>query len=378
MGTYCVNMDVTSLFPPLDKEWHKVSKKRYGSQFMRGEFDRLPVDPMMLAHSTVACGYRIRDFYENPQLGSHCLAYIQELYDLLPVTKYYFSHPWLTELGLVLKPMEFMAPVPDNVAVSSPEDVDNLRVPDVAELEKGYTYNRLVEGYTYIQKNMPERFVPMAYCPEPVGSGAALCGLEQFLMYTIMEMDIAQKLVRTYVDTAINGAAAIAKRYGMAMISTGAVFANSDIMSPETIKALSPHNVEYLVKQAFMRGAGPQVFYHFCGNHGDDIHLFHNIVFAPFTIMHIGYKGQQPFPADLMKEMFGKKATIMPSVDTKLFTVPNPKAIYEQAKWQLLAGRDSPNGFILGTCCEVPPMSPPGNILALIRAAEDFGRYGDW
>lgn len=372
-------MDVPSLFPPLDKEWQKKSKKRYASQFMCGEFDRLPVDPMMLSHSTVACGYRIRDFYEQPQLGAHCLAYIQELYDLLPVTKYYFSHPWLRELGLTMRPMEYTAPVPENVVVVDPEDVEKLHVPDTAEIEKGYTYNRLVDAYSYIQKNMPERFVPMAYCPEPVGAGAALCGLEQFLMYTITEMELAKKLVRIYVDTAVNGAEAIAKRYGMAMISTGAVFANSDVMSPDTIDQLAPGNIEYLVKQAFMRGAGPQVFYHFCGNHAGDYHLFTDrIVFAPFTIMQMGYHGQDPFPARILKEQYGRKATIMPSVDTKLFTVPNPRAIYEQAKMQLLEGRDSPNGFILGTTCEVPPMSAPGNILALVRAAEDFGRYGDW
>lgn len=372
-------MDVPSLFPPLDGEWHKKSKKRYGSQFMCGEFDHLPVDPMMLSHSTVACGYRIRDFYEQPELGAHCLAYIQELYDLLPVTKYYFSYPWLRELGITMRPMEFTAPVPTNVVVNEPEDVEKLHIPDIAEMEKGYTYNSLVNANTYIQKHMPERFVPLAYCPEPVGSAASLCGLEAFLMYTLTDMDIAKKLVSIYVETALNGAEAIANRYGTATISTGAVFANSDIMSPETIGELSPRTVEYLVKEAFMRGAGPQVFYHFCGNHADDYHLFtEHLVFAPFTVMQMGYHGKDPFPARIMKEEFGNKCTIMPTVDTKLFTVPNPRAIYEQAKKQLLEGRDSPNGFILGTSCEVPPMSPPGNILALVRAAQDFGRCGDW
>lgn len=334
---------------------------------------------MMLGHATVACGYRIRDFYEHPELGAHCLAYAQELYDLLPVTKYYFAHAWLPELGVNLRPMELTAPVPDNVVVNDPEDVEKLRVPDVDEIKKGYTYNRLVQGYTYIQKELPERFVPIAYCPEPVGSGASLCGLEQFLLYTLMDMDIAQKLVRTYVDTAVNGADAIAQRYGSATITTGAVFANSDIMDPATIEALSPHNIVHLVKQAFMRGAGPQIFYHFCGNHGDDYHLFTDtLIFSPFTIIQMGYMGKDHFPGALLKELFGTRATVMASIDTKMFTVPRPKAIYDACKEQLLGARDSPNGCILGTCCEVPPFSPPGNILAMVRAAEDYGSYGMW
>ncbi len=372
-------MDTAELFPPIDLDWQNKSRKRYAAAVLGGDADRIPVDPMMLSHSTVACGHTIRDFYEKPKLGAHCLAYIQQLYDLLPVTKYYFAHPWMPELGIRLKFMDYTPPVPENVVVVEPEDVDLLEVPDSEEIKKGFTFTRLTEAYDYIREKLPQMFVPISPCPEPEGSGAGLAGLEQFLMWTITDMDLALKLVRKYTDTAVSGAEALAKRYGMALLTTGSVLANSDIMPPETIDKVAADNLEYLVKSAFTRGAGPQVFYHFCGNHENDYHLFINkIIYSPLTIVHMGYKGREVFPAGELKEAFGDKATIMPSVDTKRFIVPNPRAIYDEAARQIQDGRDSPKGFILGTTCEVPPFSPPGNLLALVRAAKDHGTYGTW
>ena len=366
-------------FPEINGDWLKRAKRRYAASFMGGEFDRLPVDPMMLSHATVACGYTIRDFYEIPELGAHCLAYVQEMYDLLPVTKYYFAHPWLPELGIELRYMDKTAPVPVNTVVKDPEDVEKLHIPDLKEIEKGYTYNRLTGASRYIKEKLPDMFIPLAYCPEPVGSAAELCGIEEFLMWTETERDLVKKLIDVYVETAITGAEALANAYGSALISTGAVLENSDTMSPETIKDISPPALEKLVKGCLMKGAGPQIFYHFCGNRSMDHDFYVNdIVITPFTIVQMGYYDRDPFPARIMKEKFGTRATIMPSVDTKLFVLPNIMNIYEQAKKQVIEGRDSKMGCILGTCCEVPPNSHSANIRALVKAAEDFGRYGMW
>lgn len=372
-------MDTGPPFPPINKSWLERSRKRYASAVIGMEADRIPVDPMMLSHSTVCCGYSIRDFYEKPKLAVQCMAYAQEMYDLLPVTKYYFAHPWLTELGINLKFMDLTAPVPTNVVAEDAEGVEAIRVPSKEEIIKGFTYQRLTGAMDYVKEKIPDMFVPLAYCPEPIGSAAHLCGLEQFLMWTVTEMDLVKKLISIYVDTAITAAGAIADRYGMAVLNTGAVFENSDTMSPDTIREISPPALNTLVRGCLVKGAGPQIFYHFCGNHKDDYMLYKDtITFTPLTIMQIGYWDRDVFSAAVMKEAFGTTCTIMPSVDTKLFVYPDPGKIYDQARAQILGGRDSPKGFILGTACEVPPISTPANIHALVKAAEDFGSYGSW
>ncbi len=121
------------------------------------------------------------------------------------------------------------------------------------------------------------------------------------------------------------------------------------------------------------------MLYHLCGNHETDYKVFKDrLVFTPFTIMHAGYMGREVFPSDVLIKEFGGIATIMGSVDTKIMILPNPKRVYEQAKEQLLRGRDSKNGYILGTACELPPDSYPANVFALVQAARDYGTYGSW
>ncbi len=363
---------------PVNDEWLKKAKKRYASAVIGAPgADRIPVDPMMLSHSTLMYGHTIREFYENPKLAVQCLAHAQEHYDLLPVTKYYFAHPWLPELGIDLKFMDLTAPVPVNTIISGPEDAEKIEVPDTNEILRGYTYNRLVDAMDYIKEEITDMFVPLAYVPEPVGAGAELCGLEQFFMWTQTEMDLAKKLVDIYIETATNGAECIAKRYGNAVLNTSAVLENSDTMSPEKIKEISPPALNKLVRGCLSKGAGPQIFYHFCGNHQDDYMLYPGrIVITPLTIVQMGYFGRTEFPAEIMKDVYGKLCTIMPSVDTKLFVIENnQRTVYEHARRQIINGMDTKCGLILGTTCEVPPISYGYNIESLVKAAEDFGKY---
>lgn len=364
----------------IDGEWLKKAKKRYASAVVGGsDADRPPVDPMMLSHSTLMYGHTIRDFYENPKLAVTCLAKAQEHYDLLPVTKYYFAHPWLPELGIKLRFMDLTAPVPTNVVVNDPEDADKIHIPGTEEIKNGYSFQRLTGAMDYIKAEIPGMFVPLAYIPEPVGAGAELCGLEQFFMWLQNEMDLAKKLVDVYIQTATAGAEAIAKRYGNAVLNTSAVLENSDTMSPGMIAEISPPALKKLVKGCLEKGAGPQIFYHFCGNHSDDYMLYPGrIVITPLTIVQMGYYGREQFPARLLKEAYGRLCTIMPSVDTKLFVIENnQRKIYDCAMKQLEEGYDSSCGFILGTACEVPPTSFGYNIEALVSAARDFGKQHD-
>jgi len=332
-----------------------------------------------LSHASVACGNTIGDFYRYPDLGAHCVAYASQVYDLLPVTHWYFSLSWVAEMGLDIQYMETMPPVPKAPIISSPNEVDDVEVVSVEELNKGWTMKHYNKANEYVQKYLPEMFIPMVNVSDITGSAAQLCGVENFVMWALCEPDAAHTLVDRYTETAINGAEAVSKKYGMATISTGSVLANNDIFSDEMVAEYSAKYLRKLVNGAFRRGAGPQVFYHLCGNHETDYKVIkEHAVWSPFTIVNIGYKGREVFPADIMAKEFGNLATIMPSVDTRLMIMPNAMRVYQQAKEQIIAGRDSANGFILGTACEVPSYSHPANIHALVQAAKDFGTYGTW
>jgi uroporphyrinogen decarboxylase len=379
-------MGYEEMFPAMDKRWHDNATKRFASPFVDNPHDRIDVDPIILSAAAVACGYTIRDFYEKPELGIHCVGYISHLYDLLPVTHWFFSLPWVTELGLKLVYKETLPPISTGPIYSAPEDVDKMHVPSKEELVNAQAkYGQLATVpmfyriYDYVAKNLPMTLVPISYGFDLVGAAAEMVGVENFIMWTFTEPEAADKLVDKYTQTSINGAEALADKYGSAMLIVGSVLANNDIFNDEGVERYSVKNMYKYVDGCFKRGAGPQVFYHLCGNHETDYKLFRDgLMWSPFTVFHIGYKGRHPFPSSLLKQNFQDRATCMGSVDTKLMIDPNPNKVYNQAKEQLLGGRDSKKGYILGTSCETPPYTIPGQMLALVKAARDFGTYGTW
>jgi uroporphyrinogen decarboxylase len=373
-------MGYEELFPKNDLGgWHANAAKRFASPFVDNFHDRIDVDPIILSKAAVQCGFTIRDFYEKPELGIHCVGYISELFDLLPVTHWFFSLPWVRELGITLEYKDTLPPVPTGPVLSGPEDVEKMVPIGKEELLKGSTVPLFYNLYDYVQKNLGHTLVPISYGFDIVGAAAELIGVEEFIMWTFTETEMAHKLVDTYVQTSVNGAECLADKYGFAMLIVGSVLANNDIFADEQVEDFSAKKMGYYVDQCFRRGAGPQIFYHMCGNHETSYKVFKkNLVWSPFTVTHIGYQGPKVFPSDLLKKEFQDVSTCMGSVDTKLMINANPAKVYEQAKGSLLAGRDAKKGFILGTSCETPPYTIPGNLLAMTRAARDFGTYGTW
>ena len=98
-------------FPAWDMNWSATAHKRFASPFVDNPHDRIDVDPIMLSHAAVACGYSIRDFYEKPELGIHCVGYASEMYNLISVTHWFFSLPWVTELGVKLEYKDSLPPI---------------------------------------------------------------------------------------------------------------------------------------------------------------------------------------------------------------------------------------------------------------------------
>jgi len=374
-----MSVDVGSIIPPSNEKWHKHAEKRFASPFTGQKFDRIDVDAMMLSHASLVSGYSINDFYTQPELGAACVANASEMYDLIPMTHWYFSLPWVAEMGAEVQFQPLLPPVVKEPNIKDLEMVDKLEVPDVKELEGGFTGKLMTRAQDYIQKNTPNKFVPMTYTSDLTGGGAQLCGIENFIMWTITERDAANTLIDKYMQVAVNGAELMARRYGSAFISTGSVLANNDIFADKDVEELSAKYLHKFIDKCLRKGAGPQVLYHLCGNHETDYKVFkERLVYTPFTIVHAGYMGREVFPSDVLMKEFGDRATIMGSVDTKIMILPNPKRVYEQAKEQLIRGRDSPNGYILGTACELPPDSLPTNVFALVQAARDHGTYGAW
>jgi uroporphyrinogen decarboxylase len=363
-------------FPDINPEWHAHATKRFAGPFVSNPFDRVDVDPVILPYAAYQNGYTLKEFYERPKLGYACVCWTNEMHDLISVGHWFYSNVWLRELGCKLEIKETLPPiVVGERPIKTPEDVDRLHVPDVSELERGPTLGGMIEAYDFAKQYLPGYFVPIHWTFCLTAMTAEMMGVDKFMLWTLKQPKVCHGLMKKVTDTSTNGAIALAKRYGFAMMVIGGVLANSDLLPVAKVKEFGlDYHVKH-VKDAFKGGAGPQLWYHLCGNHNRDYMIWKDEFFSPFTVMHIGYMGKESFPVTEAKRVYGNMATIMSSVDTKLMYRGTPKEVYDVSKKMILEGKDSPRGFIHGCACEAPAFTPSANIYAMVKAAREWGRY---
>lgn len=364
-------------FPEIDPKWHSHVKTRFAGPFVGKKIERVDVDPIILGCTAQWTGYTVRDFNEKGDLAVAMVAYCNEMFDLLPVTHWFYSNVWLEELGAKLECTKTLPwivvgdrPVPD------PEAVEKLRIPDVEEMDKGPCCQRHYVAYDYEKKYLPNMMLPMAHTFCFTSMAAELMGPEKYIMMMFRQPDVCHKLVHKIAMTSANGAIAIANRYGFSFLVIGSVLANSDVIPAKYIKEFHLDHVNTYLRETLRGGGGPQLWYHCCGNHELDYPLFHDVYSTPFTVLHFGYHGKGVFPSELyIKEGLDRKFTIMGSVDTKDMWHAKHQVIRETAKRQIEGGIDAKRGFILGTACETPMGSPATSVYTLVKAARDFGSY---
>ncbi|MCP8322045.1 MAG: hypothetical protein H3Z52_14085, partial [archaeon] len=110
------------------KKWHTSAVTRFASPFVDVFKDRIDFDPIVMAHATTMLGFSNRDFYESPEMAVHCVAYFNELFDLLPVAHFFYSNVFLEKYGVKLQttPMLPWIAVGDRV-IKTPEDADRIQ-----------------------------------------------------------------------------------------------------------------------------------------------------------------------------------------------------------------------------------------------------------
>jgi len=364
-------------FPEIDSDWHSNAAMRFAGPFVGRKIQRVDVDPILLGCTAQWTGYSVKDFNSRGDLAVHMVAYCNEMFDLLPVTHWFYSNVWLEELGATLECTK-MLPwiVVGDRPLKDADDIENLRIPDVEEMDKGPCCQRHYVAYDYEKKHIPNMMLPLAHMFCLTSMAGELIGPEKYIMMMYRQPDLCHKLVHKIAMTSANGAIAIANRYGFCMLILGTVLANSDVISPKYIKEFHIDHMNEYTREALRGGGGPQLWYHNCGNHELDYPLFHDVYSTPFTVLHFGYHGEDVFPSETYIESgLDRKFTIMGSVDTKDMWHAKHQKIRETAKRQIENGIDAKRGFILGTACETPMGTPATAVYTLVKAAKDYGKY---
>ncbi len=362
-------------YAPIDQNWLGEAASLWTTPWVDKPSERVIVDPIILSHAATVFKKSVGYFYQNPEEAMRMVCHTCEMYDITPVGHYLFADYWGADYGAEIKWQTNSPPSISNRPIKNAEDVDSFEVLPPEELAKGPTFSTHFRALDTCLKEYPSMFAPVTQLGGSMEVLTNWAAIEDVFMWMITEPELVDTLCSRAVEHMVNASTVTTDKYGLNVMITGSVVASGDLMDREQIKRFSYQPVSRAVKKVLNAGVGPGIYYHLCGNHYDDYDLWRNAPMSPFSIVQIGYDGQDIFPTSKLIENFGDRCTCFGTVDTKLVDRGTPAQVYAQAKEQVLAGKDSPRGFILGTSCECPTTAPPINVHTMVKAARDHGKY---
>jgi uroporphyrinogen decarboxylase len=175
-------------------------------------------------------------------------------------------------------------------------------------------------------------------------------------------LEIVTEVLLDYVDAQVDRGA-----IGIVMDT---LFASGSIMSRDLWKRMEGPYVSRIAKK--IHDAGLAILIHNCGNNP---YFDVQIEAMQPEGMSIAYLPNEcPTYADL-KKTWGDKVMIVGIVDpSNVIFMGTPATVREACKEQIQAMGPG-GGFFLSTGCEFPPNASLLNAIAMVQAADEYGRY---
>jgi len=340
--------------------------------FLRDEgTDRMPVFPTAMGHCAKIMGApNLGDFYSKPEVcvKSHMIA--RELYkwDQPPfiMDPGYFTDIWGGKAILPYNP-KAGAPMPVEPGAKTPEELENMEIPDTRTAPWMPEYREMMR-LCVEQKQMPYAAILGGFVS---GTAPMLAPLEDFMIWMIEQPDLAHLAMEKTAEFGVNLVESFVDDFGSDTwyIFEGNPTDSNVLMDAKMFGDFPLEHVKKMNKKIIDMGVS--IWLHWCADHNQNIDAGH------VEAIPVGPEGFINF---------GPEVTMQDQVDKlsykfKLVGNINPPLIMtaEYDEWQDMClknieeGKDAKKGYALGVGCELPPPSPPSNVLGMVKAAEKYG-----
>jgi len=257
---------------------------------------------------------------------------------------------------------EDSAPVASQPAISSLDEVDQLKMPDPY---KDPLLSELLKSTRMVVDEIGEQaFVIGRGDQGPFSLACEIRGMSEFMLDLALgeELDKVHQLLEFCLD--------VSERYCLAQIEQGAHATSigdspsgPDLISPKYYREFAYPYVERLAKRLKKRDI--ILAYHICGNATP---IIADMVRSGADIIEIDQKSDQV----AVKEVASGKATLLGPIDPSEVMVFGTPELVEEKCIEALDNLAPGGGFILGPGCALPPTTPDENIDVLIESVKKY------
>jgi len=350
-----------------------TNRERVEALLRRERPDRIPIYPFGMGFAAVHCGVSMADIYTNPEASLAAQRKAAQEFDwvFVPDIAYAAFGGWEFGGEIQLPDGEFsQAPTVKRHPVSSPEEVTDLKVPRVE-----------TAGIIPIQREFLELSSKEELDNKPWNivfqlEGTFTCasnipGADLFSRWIVKEPKTVHRLMELASEFGIATARYWKEAFGTQGVLPwgGDPVASNQIISP---KVFEEFNLPYRkrVHEEVLSMGYRTIFMHICGEQNLNLPHWSRIPMGDPGIVSFGHevdleRAAEYFPEDI----------IVGNLDTAIIQTGTPEEVYEASREVIEKGKGLPGGFMFGPGCELPPMSPVENVMAMTRAVNDFGWY---
>jgi uroporphyrinogen decarboxylase len=345
-------------------------KERMMSLIQKKPIDRVPVIPFSKGYSAKIAGLSRGDFYRYPQKAIEADARLKERHPGLDGgPSYGWADYGAWDFGGEIKfPFndESQTPQVIRTPVQAPEDVKTLRVPD----PRGNGIMQLVFEFSQIMRQKGGR--AMVYLVSPGNCAASIIGKKEMLKWIIKHPRELHEVLRKATDYLKATTDWFVAEFGAenCTVYLGYPIESNQLISPQHFKDFFHPYTKELHEHLIARGI-KLCIEHICGDHRGNLQYWRDIPIPPRSIITIGNIMSLKDTA----AFFGDDYIIAGNISTEILSAGNPEEVRRECRRCIEEGKHLPGGFVLMPACNLPAVTPPESVDAMLAAAREFGVY---
>ena len=351
-----------------------TERERIEALLRREKPDRVPIFPFAAGgFSMVYAKASIADAYNKPEVS--LAAQDKTCRDFgwvfVPGVGYAAFGGWEFGGEMKLPTSEFdQAPTITRRAVETEEDVWNLKVPDVKN--SGIT-PIAVEFFNMSSRERLDN-EPWNVFSQMEGAfnvAANICGADKLARWLIRKPDVAHRLLQLASDYLIERIQYLKDLFGIdgVLVGGGEPSASNNVISPKHFEEFALPYIKKVAENVLAMGYN-HICMHICGEQNLNLPYWAQVPFGNPGLISIGHEVEletaaKYFPNDI----------IVGNLEPAIIQTQTPEEVYEASRKVIEKGKKCSGGYIFSPGCELPPMAPVDNVMAMTQAINDFGWY---
>ncbi len=331
------------------------------------EPDRVPVVPYLLGASRRITGVSYEDFSRRPEVVADAYLAAAQLIGGDALYNFVDLSVEAADFGqkLVYPPYSTAHPDYREPRIAALEDYERLEVFDP---RKSPRMGMVIELGRILSRKAGIRYPVLGFTFGPLGVLAMMRGAQKLFVDCLRHPEKVKVALEVITEVLVDFVRAQCDT-GVDAVMIDTLFAAQSGISRELWVKMEGVYAKRIADE--IRRCGAMVVLHNCGN-GPYFDLQMEYL-DPLLISFADLPDDCLDMAEL-KEKYGKKDALAGFLPTESICIEPPTSIMETAREQIRALAPG-GGFVLAPGCEYPPNVDLANAMAIVRAAETFGKY---